>query len=400
MAARILGGWFLVGQDDPDYPDTNFDCWEPNNRKLNDYVDVREDHGDLIRVMGAASTVLLKNVDNALPLKGPMRMAVFGSDAGPSYLGPNSYPDRGGFDGVLAIGWGSGTADFPYLISPLEALQRQAVEDHSQISWILDDYAYDNITQLADRQDLSIVFVASNSGEEFFDLSGNIGDRNNITAWKGGDDLVLTVANVTDNVIVVVHSVGPMVMEKWIDHPNVTAVVMAGLPGQEAGNSIVDVLYGRYNPSGRLPYTIPRKETDVAAEINFINTDLDAQPQADYTEGIYVDYRWHQKYNVEPRFGFGYGLSYTQFEYDNLKIKAIPVTDEAIRSFEDEGFTSADATNQVGSSLALALHHPRFEVTADISNVGDVEGAEIPQLYIGFPKGVDQAPKVLKGFEK
>jgi beta-glucosidase len=111
-------------------------------------------------------------------------------------------------------------------------------------------------------------------------LSINILHRNNLTAWLGGDDLVLAVATQNPNTIVIVHSVGPLIVEPWIDHPNVTAVghfriwylystlteifqvVWAGLPGQEAGNSLTDVLYGDYNPSGRLPYTIAKLPSD------------------------------------------------------------------------------------------------------------------------------------------
>ena len=104
MATRILGGWFLVGQDSPTYPNVSFDAFDRNDDSLNDYVDVREDHGSLIREIGAASTVLLKNVNGTLPLYKPRTLAVFGSDAGPAQRGPNGLPDRGGFDGVVTIG--------------------------------------------------------------------------------------------------------------------------------------------------------------------------------------------------------------------------------------------------------------------------------------------------------
>jgi beta-glucosidase-like glycosyl hydrolase len=94
MAERILGAYFLVGQDDPSFPVVNFDSFDRNNSTLNEMVDVREDHGDLIRTIGAASTVLLKNVGATLPLKKPKSVAVFGSGAGPGSLGPNGYADR------------------------------------------------------------------------------------------------------------------------------------------------------------------------------------------------------------------------------------------------------------------------------------------------------------------
>jgi beta-glucosidase-like glycosyl hydrolase len=104
MATRILGGYFLLGQDSPSFPNVTFDAFDRNDDRLNDYLDVRGDHGHLIREIGAASTVLLKNVNGTLPLYKPKTLAVFGSDAGPASNGPNGNPDRGGFDGVVTIG--------------------------------------------------------------------------------------------------------------------------------------------------------------------------------------------------------------------------------------------------------------------------------------------------------
>ena len=90
--------------------------------------------------------------------------------------------------------------------------------------------------------------------------------RNNLTAWLNGDALVQTVASQNNNTIVAINSVGPLILEPWIDHPNVTAVVWAGLGGTETGNAIVDVIYGAVNPSGRLPYTIAKSPQDYPAQ--------------------------------------------------------------------------------------------------------------------------------------
>lgn len=115
--------------------------------------------------------------------------------------------------------------------------------------------------------------------------------RNNLTLWINADNLIATVANTNPNTIVVVHSVGPAIIESWIEHPNVTAVVWAGIPGQEAGNSIADVLFGDVNPSGRLPYTIAKNAIDYPAQL-----DLGGAPDdivsVPYTEGLLIDYRW------------------------------------------------------------------------------------------------------------
>ena len=88
-----------------------------------------------------------------------------------------------------------------------------------------------------------------------------------MTAWHNGDALVQVVAANNNNTIVVVNSVGPLILEPWIDHPNVTAVLWAGLGGTEIGNALVDVLYGAVNPSGRLPYTIAKSPSDYPAQL-------------------------------------------------------------------------------------------------------------------------------------
>ncbi len=116
-------------------------------------------------------------------------------------------------------------------------------------------------------------------------VDGNEGDRKNLTAWHGGDDLILAVAGNNSNTMVVMHSVGPLILEAWIEHPNVTAVIWAGLPGQESGkfgpvlvrsryyvfmhpgNALRAVLYGEWNPSGKLPYTIAKIASDYSGGI-------------------------------------------------------------------------------------------------------------------------------------
>ena len=262
---------------------------------------------------------MLKN-ENVLPLNKPRAMIVFGSDMGPPAAGPNGFADRGGNDGTLAMGWGSGTAEFPYLIDPLSPIVRQARADGTDIGWTFNDWSTDGAKGAAIFADVAIVGVKSDSGEGYITVDDNIGDRNNLSAWNNGDELIQAVASVCNNTVVVVHSVGPMDMEAWIDHPNVTAVLWAGIPGQESGNALVDVLYGKYNPSGRLPYTIAKNRSDYPADIIYVNTDVPAETQVNYTEGLNIDYRHFLAQNITPRYEFGFGLSYTKFEYSNLQI--------------------------------------------------------------------------------
>ena len=111
-----------------------------------------------------------------------------------------------------------------------------------------------------------------------------------MTLWQNADNLINTVAKNNKNTVVVVHSVGPAIIEAWVDHPNVTALVWAGIAGQEAGNSIVDVLYGAYNPSGRLPYTIAKAASDYGAQLVTGGSSA-AILSIPYTEGLNIDYR-------------------------------------------------------------------------------------------------------------
>jgi beta-glucosidase-like glycosyl hydrolase len=109
MAIRILASWYLLGQDSPDYPTTNFNAFFPHDEATNDHIDVQDDHGKLVREIDTASIVLLKNVKNALPLQKPRKLVLIGSDAGPAHIaGPNEFSGKGGVDGVMAMGWGSG----------------------------------------------------------------------------------------------------------------------------------------------------------------------------------------------------------------------------------------------------------------------------------------------------
>jgi hypothetical protein len=118
-ATRILASWYLLHQDSPSYPSVSFDSFQPDSDEYNAHIDVQDSHFELVREMGAASTVLLKNKNGALPLgeqAGTRSLVLIGSDAGPGRMGPNEFPYQAGpISGTLAMGWGSGTVNFTYL---------------------------------------------------------------------------------------------------------------------------------------------------------------------------------------------------------------------------------------------------------------------------------------------
>ncbi|KAI0361769.1 beta-glucosidase [Trametes cingulata] len=383
MATRILAAWYMLGQDSG-YPAVNFNSWLPF---LADNVNVQGDHASLIRRFGAASAILLKNQGNVLPLHAPQSIAVVGSGARSSILSSNECLDHSCDDGVLGVGWGSGSASFPYLVAPLDAITTRAKADGTSISsWTLNDDV-NLAANAAKGKQVALVFITADSGEASYTVEGNAGDRNNLQAWHNGDALVEKVASVNNNTIVVVNSVGPIIMESWIENPNgehpARTLIWMGVPGQEAGNALVDVLYGDVNPSGRLPFTIAKAEPDYSARVIYTGS---GTVQIPYSEGLFIDYRHFDANNIAPRFEFGFGLSYTTFAYSNLKIS---------------GSTSGGTRQPIGpgSSLDPWLHDPVVTVSFTLKNTGSRAGTEVPQLYTSPPASAQSAPLNLKGFD-
>ncbi|KAH7099385.1 glycoside hydrolase family 3 protein [Auriculariales sp. MPI-PUGE-AT-0066] len=380
MATRILAGLYLLKQDN------NTAFKGPTFTK-----DVRTTANTKVaRDLAAASVILLKNTGSALPLskaKLAKGIAVIGSDARP----PSSLPLISAYvgslnDGSLAMGWGSGAATLTTFSSPAEALTTQSQTDGTAIVTSFDDWNVQSAAAAATGKSAALVFIKTMSGEGQIvpsvenDADGiNPGDRSNISAWNNGDNLIQAVAAVNKNTIVVVHSVGAIDMEKWVDHVNVTAIVWAGVPGQESGNALVDVLYGKVNPSGRLPFTIAKKEADYPSN-------------REAARGL-PSLRCEQHH---PRFAFGFGLSYTSFTYSSLSVtKGIqPLVGTPAQNWLKGLTASGD-----GVSTQPWLHNKLLTVTFKIKNTGSVAGTEIPQLYLTYPSSAGEPPKVLRGFE-
>ncbi|CAO3671069.1 hypothetical protein G6F70_002904 [Rhizopus microsporus] len=358
MATRIVAAWYKLGQD-KDFPKTTLDSFHLNKVS---YVNVQSDHYKLVRSMGAASTVLLRN-SGILPLnKSVKNVAFVGSDAAVNPDGINSCFAHSCNKGTLAQGWGSGTAIFPYLVDPIIGF-RNALGKDVKFTKSLDDWDLDAAAAAAKDADVAFVFSNADSGEGFIVVDGNTGDRNNLSLWNNGDNLIKAVADSNKNTVVVIHSVGPVLMP-WIDHPNIKAVVWPGLPGQESGNSLADVVTGKVNPSGRLPYTIAKKVSDYPIK-------PDPAHNVVYKEKLLMGYKWFDANNVTPLFPFGHGLSYTNFTYSDLTVKV-----------EASGKPT------------------KVTVTVTVKNTGHLDGAEIPQLYLSFPESANEPPKLLRGFEK
>lgn len=168
-------------------------------------------------------------------------------------------------------------------------------------------------------------------------------------------------------------------MEGFADIANVKGILWAGLPGQEAGNALVDVLYGDTNPGGKLPFSIAKKQAEYGTTIQ-ANTDS-------FSEGLYIDYRALDKKGIAPRYEFGFGLSYTTFNYSNIAITGAP--------------TSGPESGATIPGGASSLFDIVSTVTATITNSGAVAGSEVAQLYVGLPPSAPETPiRQLRGFQK
>jgi beta-glucosidase len=185
---------------------------------------------------------------------------------------------------------------------------------------------------------------------------------------SGQNAIIQQLAAENKNVVVVLNSGGNVDMTPWLD--KVSALLHAWYPGQEGGKALGQIIFGDYNPSGKLPATFERKQEDNPTFHNYLPQKGDKHVQ--YKEGILVGYRGYEKNGVKPQFPFGFGLSYSTFSYGNLRV--VPA--------------AKDSGNVVNVSFT-------------VKNSGPREGAEVAEVYVGDPQaGVPRPVKELKGFEK
>jgi beta-glucosidase len=209
----------------------------------------------------------------------------------------------------------------------------------------------------ADTVVLAVGFDTSTEGES--------GDRT-FRLPPGQDELINQIAAANKNTVVVMTSGGGVDMTRWIDH--VPALFEAWYPGQEGGTALAQLLFGEFNPSGRLPISIERRWEDNAAHDSYYPRD--GEKKVEYTEGIFVGYRHFDKSGVKPLFPFGYGLSYTTFAYKNLTVSPAAGSENATVAF-------------------------------DVTNTGTRAGADVAQVYVGDKHAsVPRPVKELKGFAR
>ena len=347
---------------------------EPNYGRF-----VCPEHYQAARDIAAAGVVLLKNDNNLLPMnvKEGAKIVLVGENAVKK----------------MVVGGGSSNLKTAYEVNPLEGIQN-AYGDKAEIVWVR-GYVGDTSTSynavdtgqdLTDNRTPEVLIaeaVEAAKGADYVIFVGGLNksahqdtesyDRLQLDLPYAQEDVIRALAQVNDNLIVVNISGSPVSMP-WADE--VDAIVQGWYGGTESGNALADVLSGKINPSGKMPFTVPYKYEDgpIKTERQYpgIKEEGDEFWQTHYDEGIYVGYRWYEAKQIPVQWPFGHGLSYTTFEYGQAKAAKASMT--------------ADG---------------KMTISVDVKNTGDREGAEVVQLYIADPaSSIDRPVKELKGFEK
>jgi beta-glucosidase len=292
--------------------------------------------------------VLLKNDSNLLPLdKTKIKtIAVLGPDADPAVIGGGGSSQTQPFTSTSFLaGIRAYLGNGVRVLTPLHAKPILPAEFQSSIT-------------AADAVVLCVGFSPDTEGE---------GADRTFALPPGQDDLIREIASLNKKVIVVITAGGNIDMSGWIDR--VPVVLQAWYPGQEGGAALADILFGEYSPSGKLPVSFERRWQDNPTFHSYY-------PQTDkrvaYSEGIFLGYRYYDRSKTKPLFPFGFGLSYTRFQYSDLQISP-------------SESSSADSV----------------VVSFDVQNVGHRAGAEVAELYVGDShSSVPRPIKELKGFAK
>ncbi len=316
------------------------------NRDKTAYFDLDKDH-EAARAVAEETIVLLKN-DGVLPLKESAKVAFIGKYAKkPRYQGGGS-SHINSHKITSALDMAAGNPNISYAQGFIDE------EDKA------DEALLAEAVELAKGVEAAVIFAGL---PDSFESEGF--DRVHMRMPECQNELIRQVAQVQKNVIVVLHNGSPVEMP-WINE--VKGVVEAYLGGQAVGSAQYDILFGKVNPSGKLPETFPLKLEDNPSYLNFPGEG----DRVEYKEGIFVGYRYYDKKKMEVLFPFGYGLSYTSFDYSNLRLSADRIKD----------------TDTV-------------TVTVDVTNTGKVAGKEAVQLYISDKESsVIRPVKELKDFAK
>ena len=334
------------------------------------------EHMQIARQIAAEGMVLLKNEENILPLTNE-KIALFG----------------GGAEETITCGTGSGFITAPYVVSVRQGLEDAGIEITSKmwlerfaaaskkaneedktltfidrvwsgISILIDDLTItdEELREASKETDTAVYVIRRNAGEG--------GDRKAIKGDYYLSDAeernLKLLSEMFSHVVVVLNTC--VIDAAFLEEiPHLDAAVLMGLSGNECGHALADILTGKINPSGRLTDTWARQYSDNPASAMFGENDGNSL-QEDYTEDIFVGYRYFDAFGIRPMFPFGYGLSYTEFTHENVKV---------------------------------AADWEQITIRADVRNIGKRSGREVVQVYVTAPEGKLTKPmQELKAFAK
>lgn len=359
-------------------------------------------HAQVTRNAAIEGMVLLKNNRNALPFtKNIKKLAAFGF---------TSYD-------FIAGGTGSGDVNHAYVVSLIDGLKNGGFSIDESIKKSYEEYIPEAKAKMPkptgqfaaflpkklipemELSDVDILNAAKNDDAAVITIgktSGEFGDRSIKTNFNLTDAEKKMISDVTKifhkvgkKVVVILNVCGVIETQSWISQPD--AVLISWLPGQEGGNSVADIISGKESPSGRLPMTWPLSYNDVPSKNDFPNPDEISDDElmnslkgftelriegsrknfdiTTYNDGIYVGYRYYTTKNIPVSFPFGYGMSYTSFEYGKPNV-------------EKDG-------------------NGNIKVSVNVRNNGKIAGKEVVQVYVSAPgKDMDKPARELKGFAK
>lgn len=313
------------------------------------YTYDKDAHNDLAAKIAAQSMVLLKNEGGILPLAADKKIAVIGEMArAPRYQGA-----------------GSSLLNPLRLVDSFAALEECGIKasyapGYDKKKDVISEVMVADARKVAEDADIVLLFIGLT---EEYESEGY--DRKHMDLPKSHNNLVEEIAKVNENVVVVLSGGSPVTMP-WLG--NVKAVLNGYLAGQAGGTAIAEILTGKVNPSGKLAETYPLSYDDVPSKKYYPGTEL----LAEHPEGIYIGYRYYDSAKKDVLFPFGFGLSYTSFEYSDIKLSADSIKDT--------------------DTLTL---------TYKIKNTGKVDGAEVSQIYVSDKESTIYRPaKELRAFNK
>jgi beta-glucosidase len=353
--------------------------WSPSRPNL-------QDGAALSRRIGAEAMVLLKNNGRVLPLNNGAKVALFGTSAYQSLPGGTGSSNvnkayvvdidcglaNAGFevDSVLSIIYHGNNAAVARLNDKHpQCPEWQKISYHRPVIPEMDlSRAGYMIESRAKENDVAVVVLGRESGE-----TSDRRVENDFNITDAERDMITSVCNAFHSkgkpVVVVLNVCGVIETASWKEMPD--AIVLSWFPGQECGDAVADVLSGKVNPSGRLPMTFPMRYEDTPSAQNYPYVGQTSGRNFDYTnyeESIWVGYRWFEKSGREVSYPFGYGQSYTDFEYTDVKL------------------------HRKGDKTTVSLI---------VTNIGDVAGREVVQLYVSAPaKSMTKPAAELRGFAK